>query len=162
MSFATPSKTFYNRCIRILSNKHGRKYMHTENLVKLLNKVKTIALVGASQKTHRPSYEVMAFLQARGYKIYPVNPTLAGQRILGETVYGQLKDLPERVDMVDIFRNSEAAGETCQEVIALPIAKRPNIVWMQIGVINEPAAKQLKLQGIQVIMNECPKKILGG
>ena len=134
--------------------------MHADNLAKLLNKVKTIALVGASQKTNRPSHEVMEFLQARGYKVYPVNPTLAGQSILGETVYGQLKDLPERVDMVDIFRNSEAAGETCQEVITLPIAKRPNIVWMQIGVINEAAAKQLKLQGIQVIMNECPKKIL--
>jgi predicted CoA-binding protein len=136
--------------------------MHAENLAKLLNKVKTIALVGASQKTHRPSYEVMAFLQDRGYKIYPVNPKLAGQTILGQKVYAQLNELPERVDMVEIFRNSEAAGETSQEVIALPISKRPNIVWMQIGVINEVAAKQLKLQGIQVIMDECPKMILGG
>lgn len=134
--------------------------MHLDNLVKLLQKVKTIALVGASQKTHRPSYEVMAFLKERGYKIYPVNPALSGQIILGEKVYSTLNELPERVDMVDIFRNSEAAGETCAEVIELPINKRPNIVWMQIGVINEPAAKLLKLQGIQVIMDECPKRVL--
>ena len=134
--------------------------MRSENLEKLLNKVKTIALVGASQKTSRPSFEVMAFLKERGYKIYPVNPQLAGQSVLGEKVYASLHELPERVDMVDIFRNSEAAGETCAEVIELPIQKRPNIVWMQVGVINEPAAKLLKLQGIQVVMDECPKRIL--
>lgn len=134
--------------------------MRSDNLVKLLHKVKTIALVGASQKPHRPSYEVMSFLQERGYKIYPVNPALAGQTILGEKVFANLNELPERVDMVDIFRNSEAAGETCKDVIDLPVNKRPNIVWMQIGVINEPAAKLLKLQGIQVIMDECPKRVL--
>jgi predicted CoA-binding protein len=134
--------------------------MRSDYLTKLLDKIKVIALVGASQKTHRPSYEVMQFMQQRGYKIYPVNPVLAGQIILGEKVYASLSELPERVDMVEIFRNSDAAGETCQEVIALPITKRPNIVWMQLGVINEPAAKQLKLQGIQVIMDECPKLIL--
>jgi predicted CoA-binding protein len=134
--------------------------MRSEYLAKLLDKIKVIALVGASDKAHRPSYEVMQFMQQRGYKIYPVNPKLAGQVVLGEKVFAHLSELPERVDMVEIFRNSEAAGEICQEVIDLPITKRPNIVWMQLGVINEPAAKQLKLQGIQVIMDECPKLIL--
>lgn len=134
--------------------------MPVEHLISLLHKVKTIALVGASQKPDRPSHELMAFLLERGYKVFPVNPLIAGQTVLGQKVYRQLKDLPERVDMVDIFRNSEAAGETCQEVLDLPIALRPNIVWMQIGVINQSAAKLVKLQGIQVIMDQCPKRIL--
>ncbi len=134
--------------------------MQNNELAKLLQKVKTIALVGASQKPDRPSYRVMAFLQERGYKVYPVNPALAGQKLLGELVYAQLKDLPQRVDMVDIFRNSDAAGDIAQDVIDLPIIKRPNIVWMQVGVINPTAAKRLKLQGIQVVMDYCPKQIL--
>ena len=126
----------------------------------LLTTVKKIALVGASQKTHRPSYEVMHFLQNKGFKIYPVNPALAGQTILNEHVYGSLDDLPVKVDMVEIFRNSEAAGETCTEVIGLAKDKQAKIVWMQIGVINEDAAKKLREKGFTVVMDECPKHLL--
>lgn len=134
--------------------------MSKQELLSLLSTVKTIALVGASQKTHRPSYEVMHFLQNNGFKIFPVNPTLAGQTILNEPVYASLNDLPEKVDMVEIFRNGEAAGETCAEVIALAKEKQPKVVWMQIGVINEEAAKKLREKGFTVVMDECPKQLL--
>lgn len=134
--------------------------MTKTELLSLLSTVKTIALVGASPKTHRPSYEVMHFLQNKGFKIYPVNPILSGQEILGERVYASLEELPRQVDMVEIFRNSEAAGETCQEVLELALEKKPKIVWMQIGVINEEAAKQLREKSIIVVMNECPKQLL--
>jgi hypothetical protein len=134
--------------------------MTKAELLSLLSSVKTIALVGASQKTNRPSYEVMHFLQTKGFKIYPVNPVLSGETILNEHVYASLNELPEKVDMVEIFRNSEAAGETCAEVLALEKEKQPNIVWMQIGVINEAAAKLLREKNITVVMDECPKKLL--
>ena len=134
--------------------------MSKQALLSLLSTVKTIALVGASQKTHRPSYEVMHFLQNKGFKIFPVNPALAGQTILNELVYASLDDLPEKVDMVEIFRNSEAAGETCAEVLALAKEKQPKVVWMQIGVINEEAAKKLREKGFTVVMDECPKQLL--
>tara|TARA_R110001592_G_scaffold59905_3_gene182013 strand:- start:23692 stop:24099 length:408 start_codon:yes stop_codon:yes gene_type:complete len=134
--------------------------MTKAELQNLLSTVKTIALVGASLKTHRPSYEVMHFLQNKGFKVYPVNPVLAGQSILNEKVYASLKELPVNVDMVDIFRNSEAAGETCNEVLALPKEKQAQIVWMQIGVINEEAARLLQEHNLTVIMNECPKQVL--
>ncbi len=134
--------------------------MKKAELQNLLSTVKNIALVGASQKTHRPSYEVMHFLQAKGFNVFPINPALAGQSILNERVYASLDELPVKVDMVDIFRNSQAAGETCEEVLALPKEKQPSLVWMQIGVINDNAAKTLKEQNFTVVMNECPKQVL--
>lgn len=134
--------------------------MKKTELRALLSKVKRIALVGASHKAHRPSYEVMHFLQQRGYKVYPVNPLLSGKSILNETVYASLNELPENIDMVDIFRNSKAAGETCLEVLALPEEQRPTLVWMQIGVVNEDAAKKLREKNITVVMDECPKQVL--
>tara|TARA_R110001592_G_scaffold24536_3_gene94446 strand:- start:14612 stop:15019 length:408 start_codon:yes stop_codon:yes gene_type:complete len=134
--------------------------MNKTELQNLLSTIKTIALVGASKKTHRPSYEVMHFLQGKGFKVYPINPALAGQSILNETIYASLKDLPLKVDMVDIFRNSEAAGETCKDVVALPKDKQPEIVWMQIGVINEEAAETLRAKNFTVVMDECPKQTL--
>jgi predicted CoA-binding protein len=134
--------------------------MTKTELKHLILSVKTIALVGASLKAHRPSYEVMHFLQENGFKVFPVNPSLSGQTILNERVYASLDELPQQVDMVDIFRNSEAAGETCAEALALSPEKKPKIVWMQIGVINEPAAKQLRENNFIVVMNECPKQIL--
>jgi predicted CoA-binding protein len=134
--------------------------MTKTELKQLLSEVKTIALVGASLKPQRPSNEVMHFLQENGFKVYPVNPALSGQTILNERVYASLDELPQKVDMVDIFRNSEAAGEVCSEVLALDSETKPKIVWMQIGVINEPAAKQLRENNFIVVMNECPKQIL--
>jgi hypothetical protein len=121
----------------------------------VLRKVKTVAVVGASANPERPSYEVAAFLMSRGYRVTGVNPGLAGQTILGAPFVASLKDLPEPVDMIDIFRNSAAAGGVVQEV--LPLDWRPLVIWMQLGVRNEPAAALAKAQGIEVIMNRCPK-----
>lgn len=134
--------------------------MNRAEMVAALQQVRTIALVGASPKTHRPSYEVMAFLQHKGYRVIPVNPSFNGNKILNETVYASLQDIPEPFDMVEIFRNSEAAGETCDEILKLNSLKRPWIVWMQVGVINEAAARKLQSENIQVVMDACPKQIL--
>ena len=119
----------------------------------ILQNTRTIALVGASNKAHRASYRVMAFLQSKQYRVIPVNPRLAGNELLGETVYASLADIPDAIDMVDIFRNSEAAGLIVEEAIQVS----PNVIWMQLDVINREAAKKAENAGIQVIMDRCPK-----
>jgi predicted CoA-binding protein len=118
----------------------------------VLNTVRTIAVVGASDKGERASHGVMAFLQNKGYPCIPVNPRLAGQRLLGETVHATLGDIAESVDMVDIFRNSSAAGPTADEAVAIGA----KVIWMQLGVINEEAAERASRTGITIIMNRCP------
>ncbi|MBL4615759.1 MAG: CoA-binding protein [Magnetovibrio sp.] len=124
----------------------------------ILETVNTIALVGASNKTERPSYQVMAFLQDEGYKVIPINPGLAGDEILGETVYGTLDDVPGPIDMVDIFRTSEAAGEVTRDAIRLSDDKGITVVWMQIGVTNQKAMIEAQEAGMVVIQNRCTKK----
>jgi predicted CoA-binding protein len=119
----------------------------------ILRRVKTIAMVGASPNWNRPSFFAMKYLQHKGYRVIPVNPAAAGQEILGERVYGNLKDIPDKVDMVDIFRNSVAAGPIVEEAIAI---KAP-VVWMQLGVRNDAAAARAEAAGITVVMNRCPK-----
>jgi uncharacterized protein len=121
----------------------------------LLRKVRTIAVVGASDKSQRPSYEVSAFLLSRGYRLTGVNPGLAGKTILGAPFVASLKDLPEPVDMIDVFRNSAAAGGVVDEVLAL--GWRPTVIWMQLGVRSDAAAALARAQGIEVVMNRCPK-----
>ena len=121
----------------------------------ILTKVKTIALVGASSNPARPSYIVTKYLSERGFTVLPVNPGLAGQTIVGLPVYGSLAELPEAVDMVEIFRNSAAAAGITDEALALP--SPPTVIWMQLGVRNDAAAARAQARGIRVIMNRCPK-----
>jgi len=118
----------------------------------ILQSVKTIAVVGASDKTHRAAYGVMQFLQDKDYRCIPVNPRLAGKMIQGEMVYENLAAIPEPVDMVDLFVNSELAGPVVDEAIDIGA----KVVWMQLGVINEPAAARARAAGLQVVMDHCP------
>jgi predicted CoA-binding protein len=121
----------------------------------VLNTVKTIAMVGISPKDNRPSYFAFKYLLDRGYHMIPVNPGHAGQEILGQKVYAKLSDIPESVDMVDIFRASGHIMPIVKETLALK--PRPAVVWMQLTVRNDEAAKLAEDAGIKVVMNRCPK-----
>ena len=133
------------------------KTYSNEEIISTLKSVRTIAMVGASANSIRPSYFVMKYLQDKGFRVIPVNPQFAGQEILGERAYASLADVPERVDMVDIFRNSAAAGGVADEAIALKDKLGARVIWMQLGVINEDAAKRAEAAGFTVIMDRCPK-----
>lgn len=126
----------------------------TEQEIKtILQQVKSIALVGASDKPHRASYGVMAYLLAQGYQVIPVSPKLAGQKLLEQKVYATLADIPQPIDMVDVFRNSEAAFGVAEEAIAI----KTKVLWLQLGVINEEAEKLATEAGLKVVMDRCPK-----
>jgi uncharacterized protein len=121
----------------------------------ILNGVKTIAMVGVSPKTNRPSYFAFKYLLERGYRMIPVNPGQVGGELLGQKVYARLADIPEAVDMVDVFRATEHALGIVQEAIGLN--PRPKVVWMQLGVRNDEAARLAEANDIKVVMNRCPK-----
>jgi uncharacterized protein len=121
----------------------------------ILNTVKTIAMVGVSANTSRPSYFAFKYLLERGYRMVPVNPALAGRELLGQKAYANLRDIPEPVDMVDIFRAREHALAIVRE--ALEIEPRPRVVWMQLGVRDDAAADLAEEAGLKVVMNRCPK-----
>jgi len=123
----------------------------------ILGSARVIAMVGASAGTNRPSYFAMKYLLGKGYRVIPVNPTLAGKEILGQRVYGSLADVPAPVDIVDIFRNSAAALEVVREAIRLKDTLGIKVVWMQLGVRNDEAAAEAEAAGLQVVMNRCPK-----
>ncbi len=127
-------------------------------LVGILESVNTIALVGASPKSERPSNIVMAYLLAHGYTVVPVNPGYGGREILGQTVYASLDDVPAPIDMVDIFRPSEAAGDVVRKAIALAADKGIEVVWMQEGVTHDTAKAEAEAAGLVVIQDRCPKK----
>jgi uncharacterized protein len=123
----------------------------------ILGSAKTFAFVGASANTSRPSYFAMKYLIGKGYKVIPINPGLAGQEILGQTVYASLADVPVPVNVVDIFRNSEAALGAAREAIALKDKLGLKVLWLQLGVRNDEAAAEAEAAGLDVVMNRCPK-----
>jgi len=121
----------------------------------ILNTVKTIAMVGASNKDNRPSYFAFKYLLERGYNMVPVNPGQAGKELLGRKIYARLADIPEPVDMIDIFRASQYALPIVREALAM--SPRPRVIWMQLGVRDDEAAKLAEANGMKVVMNRCPK-----
>lgn len=121
----------------------------------ILDSVKTVAIVGASANEVRPSFFVTKYMIDKGYTVYPINPGLAGKEILGRPVYGALAEVPEPIDMVDIFRNSEAAAGVVDE--ALTLEPLPKVIWMQLTVRHDEAASRAEAAGIKVVMNRCPK-----
>ena len=121
----------------------------------VLEETKRIAMVGASGNSARPSYLVLKYLIGRGYEVFPVNPGLAGNDILGRRVFARLAEVPPPIDMIDIFRNSDAAGGIVDEALAL--TPLPKFVWMQLTVRNDGAASRAEARGVRVVMNRCPK-----
>jgi len=121
----------------------------------ILNRVKTIAMVGISPKDNRPSYFAFKYLLQRGYRMIPVNPGHAGERILGQKVYAKQADIPEPVDMVDIFRASKDVLPIAREALALN--PKPQVIWMQLSIRNDEAAALAEAAGVNVVMNRCPK-----
>ena len=128
-----------------------------DEIADLLMSAQTIAMIGASDNPARPSYGVMKFLQDHGYRVLPVNPTITGEHVHGEYIWRDLSQIGEPIDIVDIFRNSEAAGEAVDQAIAAGA----KAVWMQLGVVNEEAAERAEAAGLQVVMNRCPKIEIG-
>lgn len=125
-----------------------------DDLREILGQVKTIALLGASPKPDRPSFGVMRFLLSKGYKVYPVNPGQAGKEILGQTVHANMAEIPEAIDMVDVFRAPEYLGEVVSEALALQ--NRPKVIWGQLSVRDDEAVKPAEAAGIRVVMDRCP------
>ena len=124
---------------------------------RILRDVRTIAMVGASPTWNRPSYYAMKYMQAKGYRVIPVNARAAGGEILGERVYATLAEVPGPIDMVQIFRNSEAAGPITDEAIAVAREKGIKVIWMQLTVRNDEAAARAEAAGLEVVMDRCPK-----
>lgn len=123
-----------------------------QDIADLLDETRTIALIGISDRPDRPSYGVMKALQDHGYRVLPVNPQIAGEHVHGEFVWDRLSDIGVSIDMVDIFRRSEAAGEAVDDAIAAGA----KAVWMQLGVINPQAAARAEAAGLKVVMDRCP------
>ncbi|MBG6160968.1 putative CoA-binding protein [Labrenzia sp. EL_195] len=121
----------------------------------ILDEVNTVAMIGASANTVRPSYFVLKYLLSKGYDVWPINPGQAGKEILGQAAYGSLDALPDIPDMVDIFRNSEAAAQIVDQI--LEGGKLPKVIWMQLTVRHDEAARRAEDAGIKVVMNRCPK-----
>ena len=121
----------------------------------ILNTVKTIAMIGISPKENRPSYFAFKYLLERGYNMIPVNPGQAGKEILGRSVHARLSDIPEPVDMVDVFRASKYVMPIVEE--ALELQPKPQVIWMQLGIRNDEAAAKAEAGGMKVVMNRCPK-----
>ncbi len=123
------------------------------DILSILRATRTIAMVGASANWNRPSYFAMKYLQEKGYRVIPVNPREAGNEILGEKAYASLEEIPEAIDMVDCFRAADAMPEIVESAIAI----RARVVWMQLGIRHDEAARAAEAAGLTVIMDRCPK-----
>jgi predicted CoA-binding protein len=121
----------------------------------ILDRVKTVAVVGASHGDDKPSMFVVKYLSDRGFRVFPINPSRVGQRVAGVQAYARLADVPEPIDMVDVFRRSGAVPQVLDEVLEL--APLPKVFWMQLGVCNEDAARRAEAAGMTVVMDRCPK-----
>ena len=132
-------------------------FYEDDDIQRILRSTNAIALVGASSKWVRPSNFVMKYMQSKGYRVIPVNPIFAGKEILGETVYASLADIPDKFDMIDIFRTSSAAAGIVDEALALNRENGIKTIWMQLTVRHDVAAKKAMERGIQVVMDRCPK-----
>lgn len=130
---------------------------HDDEIHRILSSVSTIAMVGASALWRRPSYYAMKYLQKKGYRVIPINPTRVGEQILGETVYASLSHCPAPVDMIDVFQSSERAYAIAEEAIANKERLGASILWMQLTVRNDSAAELAEAASFTVIMNRCPK-----
>lgn len=130
---------------------------HDDEIHSILSSVNTIAMVGASALWRRPSYYAMNYLQKKGFRVIPINPTRVGEQILGETVYASLTDCPAPVDMVDVFQSSERAYAVAEEAVANKDRLGLRVLWMQLAVRNDRAAELAEAAGFTVIMNRCPK-----
>lgn len=126
-------------------------------IASILDEVKVIAMVGASANINRPSYFALKYLLGKGFKVIPVNPSLVGQQILGQKVVASLAELTEPVDMIDIFRNSDAAQAIVREAITLKDKLGLKVIWMQLGVRNDAVAAEAEAAGLRIVMNRCPK-----
>ena len=124
-----------------------------EDIAELLTNARNIAMVGASDRPDRPSYGVMKFLQSHGYRVFPVNPQITGEHVHGEFVWRELAQIGEPIDIVDIFRRPQAAGDAVDQAIAVGA----KAVWLQLGIVNEKAAERAEQAGLKVVMDRCIK-----
>eukprot|EP00747_Dinoflagellata_sp_TGD_P082400 gnl/TRDRNA2_/TRDRNA2_161675_c0_seq1.p1 gnl/TRDRNA2_/TRDRNA2_161675_c0~~gnl/TRDRNA2_/TRDRNA2_161675_c0_seq1.p1 ORF type:complete len:170 (+),score=31.90 gnl/TRDRNA2_/TRDRNA2_161675_c0_seq1:95-604(+) len=142
------------------ADKPASPLVYSDDYIKgILSSVRVIAVVGASTDGNKPSYLASQYMQTKGYRIIPVNPGAAGQEILGEKIFSKLADIPTsiQIDMVDVFRNSEAAAAVADDAIALKASHGVSVLWMQLDVINHTAADRATAAGLEVVMDRCPK-----
>ncbi len=128
-----------------------------QEVLAVLRSCRTFAMVGASPNWVRPSYFAMKYMQAKGYRVIPVNPRAAGERFLGETVHASLSDVPEKFDLVDIFRRAGDVPPIVDEAIEIAREKGIKAIWMQLGIVNQAAARKAESAGLTVIMDRCLK-----
>jgi predicted CoA-binding protein len=153
---ATPFVSSGTRYIRLINGALMNHDNYPDSYIRgILNTVKTIAMVGISPKDVRPSYFAFKYLLEHGYRMIPVNPGQAGGELLGQKVYAQLADIPEPIDMVDVFRAPQHVPAVVEEALALE--PRPQVIWMQLGIRNDDAAQSAEAAGLKVVMDRCPK-----
>ena len=135
----------------------GNKSYTDDYIHDVLNSTNTIAMVGASSNPERPSNRVMQYLQAAGFRVIPVNPRIGAKGLFGETAYASLKDVPDQIDMVDVFRRSDAVAGIVDELIPIIESKGIRYLWLQLGVVDETSAERARKAGLEVVMDRCLK-----